>query len=178
MANNSKRKGAYSKRKGNKYELKIIKELIELGFEGLVSARSESKSLDNDKIDIADPQGQLPFYVQCKCTKNYPKYHEIIEECPRKDRPLIVFHNKQVSKEVNMVSSGEFIIMEESYFNIIKGDSKVEFITKETKNTPSYDKLLKENIKGLKHVKNKVVYIVLLKKLFYELIHDKYKKQD
>jgi hypothetical protein len=56
------RNGRYCKAKGNRYELKIIKELIDLGYPGLKSSRSESKSLDNDKIDIADPENVLPFY--------------------------------------------------------------------------------------------------------------------
>ena len=114
-----KRSGAYSKNKGNRYELKIIKELTELGYDGLKSSRSESKSLDNDKIDIAqdrDAENQLPFYVQCKCTKNKPSYQDIIPGCPRKDRPLVVFHNYQVNKEVNMGSIGEYVIMTKEYF--------------------------------------------------------------
>ena len=64
-----KRSGAYSKQKGNRYELKLIKELGELGYDGLVSARSESRSLDNDKIDIAETIDKLPCYVQAKCKK-------------------------------------------------------------------------------------------------------------
>jgi hypothetical protein len=94
-----KRSGAYSKNKGNRYELKIIKELTELGYDGLKSSRSESKSLDNDKIDIAqdkDAKNELPFYVQCKCTKNTPNVQEILEACPRKNKPLVVVWNKQI----------------------------------------------------------------------------------
>lgn len=111
-----KRTGAYSKRKGNNYELKIIKELTGLGYSGLKSSRSESKNLDNDKIDIADTEGVLPFYVQCKCTKNKPSYQDIIPNCPRKDRPLVIFHNYQVNKEVNMGSIGEYVILTKEYF--------------------------------------------------------------
>ena len=47
-----KRGGAYSKRKGNNFELKIIKELALFGYDKLKSSRSESKNLDNDKIEI------------------------------------------------------------------------------------------------------------------------------
>ena len=114
-----KRSGAYSKNKGNRYELKIIKELTELGYDGLKSSRSESKSLDNDKIDIAqdrDAQNELPFYVQCKITKNTPNVQEIIEACPRKNKPLVVVWNKQINKEVNMASAGEFVMLEKSFF--------------------------------------------------------------
>lgn len=123
-----KRSGAYSKNKGNRYELKIIKELTELGYDGLKSSRSESKSLDNDKIDIAqdrDAENQLSFYVQCKCTKNTPNVQEILKECPRKDKPLVVVWNKQINKEVNMASAGEFVMLEKSFFyELIKKDAQ------------------------------------------------------
>ena len=123
-----KRSGAYSKNKGNRYELKIIKELTELGYDGLKSSRSESKSLDNDKIDIAqdkDAKNELPFYVQCKCTKNTPNVQEILEACPRKNKPLIVVWNKQINKEVNMASAGEFVMLEKSFFyELIKKDAQ------------------------------------------------------
>lgn len=166
-----KRSGAYSRRKGNKYELKIIKELIDIGYPGLVSSRSESKSLDNDKIDIADPENVLPFYVQCKCTKVYPKYSEIIDVCPRKDKPLVIFHNKQINKTTNMASAGEFIIMLDSFFlTIINKDINIQYIEKKTKNTPSYDKLLDTEDKVLKHTKDNFNYIIINKSLFYKLV--------
>lgn len=100
----------------NNYELKIIKELTELGWKGLKSSRSESRSLDNDKIDIAETEDKLPFYVQCKKTKNCPSISEIIKACPRKDRPLIIVWNKQINKEVNMASDGEYVMMTKEYF--------------------------------------------------------------
>ena len=107
--------GAAARRKGNAYELKIIKELTELGYEGLKSSRSESKNLDNDKIDIADTKNVMDFYVQCKKTKVYPKV-DIIKDCPRKDRPLCIFWAKQINKEVNMATDGEYVIMPKSFF--------------------------------------------------------------
>ena len=114
-----KRSGAYSKRKGNAYELKIIKELGELGYDELKSSRSESRNLDNDKIDIAQldtAKNELPFYVQCKCTKNTPSIAKIIQDCPRKDKPLIIVWNKQINKEVNMASDGEYVMLSKDYF--------------------------------------------------------------
>lgn len=111
-----KRNGAYARRKGNNYELKIIKEFTALGYEGLKSSRSESKALDNDKIDIAETIDHLPCYVQCKCTKVTPSIAAIMDACPRKDRPLVIFWNKQVDKGVNMGSEGEFVVMPKSFF--------------------------------------------------------------
>lgn len=91
----------------------------EIGYDGLKSSRSESKSLDNDKIDIAqDPEAEnkLPFWVQCKATKVTPNVEEITKACPRKNKPLVIFWNKQINKEVNMASAGEYIMMEKKYF--------------------------------------------------------------
>lgn len=49
-----------NKRRGNQYEQKIAKELRELGFEGCVTSRSESKSMDDQKVDIIDKNNELP----------------------------------------------------------------------------------------------------------------------
>lgn len=100
-------KASQSKRKGNSYELKIIHELTDLGFEGLKSSRSESKNLDNAKIDIADTMDVLPFYAQCKRTKNTPSIENISEACPYKDKPLIIFWSKESDKQ----SNNEYVLM-------------------------------------------------------------------
>lgn len=105
-------KASQSKRKGNGYELKIIHELTDLGFEGLRSSRSESRNLDNAKIDIADTLGVLDFYGQCKRTKNTPNIEAISEACPYKDRPLIIFWNKESDRQQN----NEYVLMPKEYF--------------------------------------------------------------
>lgn len=90
-----------------------------MGYDELKSSRSESRSLDNDKIDIAQlstAKNELPFYVQCKCTKTTPSIAKIISECPRKDKPLVIVWNKQINKEVNMASEGEFVMLTKEYF--------------------------------------------------------------
>ena len=83
-----KRSSKYSKTKGNNYEQKIAKELRELGYDGVLTARFESKSKDNNKIDIVDTENKLPVYVQLKCTQNTPSYFKIEEECSLKDKPF------------------------------------------------------------------------------------------
>ena len=113
----TKRKsGSYARKKGNNYELKIIKELNSLyKTDTLVSSRSESKRLDDAGIDIVDHDNILPFYVQCKNTQNIPSV-DLIAECKRQDKPLVIFWNKQIKKEVNCVSGGEFIILTKELF--------------------------------------------------------------
>ena len=105
-------KAKQSKRKGNSYELKIIRELTDLGFSGLKSSRSESRALDNAKIDIADTENVLDFYGQCKRTKNTPNIETISESCPYKDKPLIIFWNK----ESENVHNNEYVLMPKEYF--------------------------------------------------------------
>lgn len=119
-----KRKGGkYSKQKGSNYELKIIHELESLGYEGLKSSRSQSKNLDNAKVDIAETIDKLPFYAQVKCTKNTPNYFKIQEECPLTDRDLVLFWNRQEVKDgqVNMSSRGEVVFVpKELFYKLLK----------------------------------------------------------
>lgn len=96
-----------SKSKGSSWELQVIKELSELGYKGLVSSRSQSKNLDNAKIDIAETEDHLPFYCQCKATANTPNIESIESECPYKDRPLIIFWKKQKQGSI----SKDYILM-------------------------------------------------------------------
>lgn len=82
--------GAYCRNKGHRYETKIAQELRNLGFTDVVTSRSESKSMDDKKVDLVDRSGKLPCYIQLKNTVNIPQYHAIKKECPLKDKPFIV----------------------------------------------------------------------------------------
>ena len=115
-AKKSRKSGKYAKQKGTNYELLLIKELKELGFDDCVSSRSESKAKDNMKIDIVSDQ--LPFYAQAKCTKVTPSYHTIEEGCPLKDKPYVLFWNRQEVKEgqINMSSRGEVVFVPKEFF--------------------------------------------------------------
>ena len=110
------RSAKYSKTKGSSYEQKIAKELRELGFEGVVTARFESKSKDNNKIDLVDKEDKLPVYIQLKCTQNTPSYFKIEEECDLKDKPFCLIWNKQEKKEINICSVGEVVMIPKEYF--------------------------------------------------------------
>ena len=112
-----KRSGSYSKSKGNAYERKLVNELKKItGDTELCTARSESKNLDNAKVDIADPNNVLDFYVQAKSTQNLPSVKKINSEVGRKDKPLVIFWNAQEKREVNIVSVGEYVIFPKEYF--------------------------------------------------------------
>lgn len=83
-----------SKQKGSQLELDVIHKLNELGY-NTVSSRSNSKLLDNSKVDVCDLDGRLPIYIQCKATQSTPSYFKIKEECPLKDLPFTIIWKKQ-----------------------------------------------------------------------------------
>lgn len=114
-----KRSGSYSKTKGSAYERQIVNELKEIsGNENLCTARSESKKLDDMKIDIADPDGVLPCYFQTKKTQTTPSVKKINAEVGKVDKPLCIIWNIQEKKEgnVNITSNGEYAIIPKRFF--------------------------------------------------------------
>ena len=116
-----KKLGKKNKRKGNAFELQIIKKLNEAGYTGCVSARSQNKKLDADKVDIYDESGQLPFHIQCKYTTNTPNFFKIKEECPRKDKPFALAWKKNVPGEH---SPGTCVIIDLDQFLTLINPSK------------------------------------------------------
>ena len=78
-----------SRVKGSKWELDVVHKLNELGFE-VKNARGESRSLDNNKIDVYDCANTLPINIQNKCTLNTPNYHNIESECTDKSKPFVI----------------------------------------------------------------------------------------
>ena len=74
------RSKSYSRNKGHAYEQKIAKELRELGFSEVVTSRSESKSMDDNKVDLIDKENKLPCAIQLKSTQSIPSYFKIRSE--------------------------------------------------------------------------------------------------
>lgn len=83
--------------KGNNFELEVIKHLKEIGYDGCVSARSESKRKDNDGIDIVDTNKELPINIQCKYTTNLPNYFNYRDKCSDKDKPFAIIWKKSTN---------------------------------------------------------------------------------
>ena len=117
-AKKNRQSGSYSRNKGHNYEQKIARELRELGYDGVVTSRSQSKRLDDMKIDLVDINNKLPFYCQLKCTSNIPNYFKIRSQCPLTDKPFVLFFNRQEVKDgqINMSSVGELVMLDKSFF--------------------------------------------------------------
>lgn len=99
-----------SKHKGSNFELTIIKELTELGFTGLKTSRSESKTLDSNKVDIFDSENCMDCYIQAKHTANTPSISKINKEVGLKDKPLAIFW------KVANTQNEEYVIIPKNYF--------------------------------------------------------------
>lgn len=84
------RSKSYSRNKGHAYERKIVKELKDIGFTGVVTSRQESKSADDNKIDIVDTENKLPINIQLKSTQVTPSYFSISKLCSVKNKPFVI----------------------------------------------------------------------------------------
>ena len=65
-----------SRKRGIAYEVKIMNELKELGF-NVGTTRNYSKAEDDNKVDIYSIDNQLPIKIQIKKTQNTPQYFAI-----------------------------------------------------------------------------------------------------
>lgn len=119
------RSKSYSKNKGNRYEAQIAKELRELGFTGVKTSRSESKSTDDNKVDIVDTEHKLPVNIQLKKTQAIPSYFKIRNESTVDPKTFAIIWNKQEKKETNICSIGECVIIsKELFYELIKPYTK------------------------------------------------------
>lgn len=113
-----------NRNRGHNYERKIVKFYRDLGFEDVVTTRSESRRMDDKKVDIFTPHHSsaktpLPFYVQCKLStgKRMINYHQLFtfEDLP-KDKPYIIHHKIADKKEKKFIPVGEYVIMSSDFY--------------------------------------------------------------
>mgnify|MGYP007022376650 CR=1 FL=1 len=102
--------------RGNAYERRIAQELRDLGFTGVVTSRSESKRMDNAKVDLIDTEHKLKCLLQLKLTQATPNYFKIREECPIKDAPFCIIWNKTKPTDSTYRSEGEVVILDKDFF--------------------------------------------------------------
>ena len=113
-----KRLGAYNRNRGQRAEQKVVNELKALGFTGVVTSRSESKTMDDNKVDIIDKNNQLPFdiNIQVKHQIPYPQYFKIREQSTVPNDTFVILWDKQESREKNIVTVGRCAIMDIGLF--------------------------------------------------------------
>lgn len=77
--------------KGNSYELQIRDFFRELGWEKVVSSRAESKSKDDQGVDLCFTD---PFNIQCKAVEKLGSLHDVLARMPAGPNYNIVFHKR------------------------------------------------------------------------------------
>lgn len=122
--NNKKKQasiGKKNRRRGHAEETRAVRKLKEITKDdALCTSRSESKNLDDKKIDIADPNNILPFYCQIKATQQMPQVKKLNAEVGLKDKPLAILWNAQEMKDKKQVSVGRYwIIPEDLFYNLL-----------------------------------------------------------
>lgn len=109
-----------SRKRGIAYEVKIMNELKELGF-NVGTTRNYSKAEDDNKVDIYSIDNQLPIKIQIKKTQNTPQYFTIRSQSTVDPKDFCLIWNKQVKKNKNFCSEGECVIMDkELFYDLIK----------------------------------------------------------
>jgi len=101
---------------GNGYERTVVQELKKLDYPDVTTARAESRNMDNKGIDVFGDS--LPFYIQCKVSKDRPNYHKLILDTKGMDdrKPLFVFHKLVEKATTRFVTKGEYVILEKEEF--------------------------------------------------------------
>ena len=102
-----------SKNKGKDLEYEIVEKLKEIGYSGVCRSAGESKKLDNNKVDIADTNGELEVAIQAKHYANFPNYFNIKSECPD-PRDFVLIWKK--SAEGGSISKGTVAVMDVDFF--------------------------------------------------------------
>lgn len=102
-----------SKNKGKDLEYEIVEKLKGIGYANVCRSAGESKKLDNMKVDIADPSGELEVAIQAKHYANFPNYFNIKSECPD-PRDFVLIWKK--SAEGGSISKGTVAVMDIDFF--------------------------------------------------------------
>lgn len=93
--------------KGHRYEYEIIKLFKELGYTECVSSRSESKRLDDAKVDLCYTH---PWYVQCKAVEKLSNLHTILDSMPKKKGlHNLVFHKRSRQGSIVAMKTEAFV---------------------------------------------------------------------
>lgn len=123
---------------GHNYERKCAKELHAVGFPHVVTSRSESKTRDDQKIDLMNKDegtnGRLPYNIQCKDSCEQVKYVDLLFSgtpkkvvvkktgetknirsmaMPRIEGVINVVFHRYTSKKGTFNVSGKFMAQEE-----------------------------------------------------------------
>lgn len=113
--------GARNRFAGHQLERDIVLILHECGFPHASTARAESKSRDDSKIDIMNKDeevnGRLPYNIQAKNCSTGVVYPKLLSIMPKGKEYNVIIHNQTVqSTGGRFITKGQFAIMNSKNF--------------------------------------------------------------
>jgi len=117
---------------GNNLERKYAIELRDIGYDNIVTSRSESRLLDAAKVDLFDSNRGSPefkYFIQVKNTTKDLKYTDMFKDESRAtDLPYVIMHNKTEKRGTRFFSEGEYVIMEKNtFYNLIRKSDGIDW---------------------------------------------------
>lgn len=98
-----------ARKKGHAFELYLVNLFKSLGFGECVSSRSESKRMDDAKVDLCYTE---PFYVQAKAVEKLGCVHAILDSMPKKKGITnLVWHKKNRKGSIVCMKEEDFIVI-------------------------------------------------------------------
>lgn len=121
-----KTNGKRNRSAGHKLERDLVKLFKKAGFTHTVTTRSESKSRDDQKVDLMNKNeyenGRLPYNVQAKTSTSHLSYAKILSELPEtKDVVNVIIHRQTTKVGERFLRRGEYAILNlNDFMKIIK----------------------------------------------------------
>lgn len=112
MSTNGKR----NRSAGHAWERRLAEIFKDLGYEHVVTTRSESRARDNSKIDLMNKDerynGQFPFNVQAKNKVGNLRYAELLAELPKEEGIInVVLHKKTQKVGTRFLPAGHYAVL-------------------------------------------------------------------
>lgn len=97
-----------NRKKGSNFEYQIIDKLKSIGYGNVCRSAGESKHLDNQGVDIADPSRELDVAIQAKNQRNTPNYFKLSAECKDKREFCLLWHKSDENNKAVAIISIDF----------------------------------------------------------------------
>lgn len=116
MPEPKKTNGKRNRSAGNGWERKLAEIFRNIGFPNIVTTRSESRSRDNQKIDLINrdeaTHGRFPYDVQAKNVVGHIKYAKVMAEMVNNPRTIpVVIHRQTEKANDRFVVKNDFAIL-------------------------------------------------------------------
>jgi hypothetical protein len=114
---------------GHNWERQCVN-LLKRFFPNIITSRSESKSRDDQKVDLMNrnefKNGKIPFDFQCKTTSSNINYVRLLDEMPDDNNPIIL-HKYTRKAEKNFIEGGKYVIMKLDTFEKLLSEIYEEY---------------------------------------------------